>query len=49
MVTKELASVYICSDGKRFVDNKEAEEYEENINSIVDHYNFSGFLDKIVN
>lgn len=48
-ITSELDFVYICSDGKRFVDKKEAEEYEENINSIVDHYNFSGFLDKIVN
>ena len=39
MVTKELASVYICSDGKRFFDKKDADKYEEGLNSIVDHYN----------
>ena len=47
MVTKELASVYICSDGKRFLDRKEAEKYEEGINSIVEHYNVLGDLELI--
>ena len=47
MVTKELASVYICSDGKRFLDRKEALKYEEGINSIVDHYNILGDLELI--
>ena len=48
-ITSELDFVYICSDGKKFIDRKEAEKYEEDLNSIVDHYNFTGFLDKIVN
>ena len=47
MVTKELASVYICSDGKKFLDRKEAEKYEEGINSIVEHYNVLGDLELI--
>ena len=47
MVTKELASVYICSDGKKFLDRKEALKYEEGINSIVDHYNILGDLELI--
>ena len=47
MVTKELASVYICSDGKRFLDKKDAEKYEEALNSIVDHYNILGDLERI--
>ena len=47
MVTKELASVYICSDGKRFFDKKDADKYEEGLNSIVDHYNVLGDLDLI--
>ena len=47
MVTKELASVYICSDGKRFLDRKEALKYEEGINSIVEHYNVLGDLELI--
>ena len=47
MVTKELASVYICSDGKRFLDKKKAEKYEEGINSIIDHYNILGDLEII--
>ena len=42
MVTKELAFVYICSDGKRFFDKEEADKYEEGLNSIVDHYNLFG-------
>ena len=47
MVTKELASVYICSDGKRFLEKKDAEKYEEGINSIVEHYNVLGNLEII--
>ena len=47
MVTKELASVYICSDGKKFLDRKEAEKYEKGINSIVEHYNILGKLEII--
>ena len=47
MVTKELASVYICSDGKRFFDKKDADKYEEGLNSIVDHYNILGDLEII--
>ena len=47
MVTKELASVYICSDGKKFLDRKEAEKYEDDLNSIVDHYNILGDLELI--
>ena len=47
MVTKELASVYICSDGKRFLDKKEADKYEKNLNSIVEHYNILGDLEII--
>ena len=45
-LTSELDFVYICSDGERFFDIKEAEEHEENLNSldyaIVDHYNIFG-------
>ena len=48
MVNKELESVYICSDGKKFLDKKEAEKYEEDLNSIVDHYNLLGDLKTIV-
>ena len=48
MVTKELGFVYICSDGKKFLDRQESENYEEGLNSIIEHYNFTGFLDKIV-
>ena len=48
-ITSELDFVYICSDGKKFLDRKEAEEYEENINSIIDHYNILGVLDSYVN
>ena len=47
MVTKELDHVHICSDGKRFLDGKEAEKYEEDLNSIVDHYNILGDLELI--
>ena len=47
MVTKELASVYICSDGKKFLDKKEADKHEEDLNSIVDHYNLLGDLEII--
>ena len=47
MVTKELESVYICSDGKRFFDKEDADEYEEGLNSIVDHYNVLGNLEII--
>ena len=47
MVKKELESVYICSDGKKFLDKKEAEKYEESLNSIVDHYNLLGDLEII--
>ena len=49
MVTSELEFVYICSDGKKFFDRKEAEEYEEGLNSIVDHYNILGNFEKLVN
>ena len=48
MVTKELDHVYICSDGKRFFDKKEADEYEDGLNSIVDHYNVLGDFKTIV-
>ena len=47
MVNKELESVYICSDGKGFLDRKEAFKYEEGINSIVEHYNILGKLEII--
>ena len=47
MVNKELESVYICSDGKKFLDKKEADKYEEGINSIVEHYNILGKLEII--
>jgi len=47
MVTKELASVYICSDGKMFFEKKEADKYEKNLNSIVEHYNVLGDLERI--
>ena len=47
MVTKELVSAYICSDGKRFLDKKKAEKYEEGLSSIVDHYNLLGDLEII--
>ena len=39
MGTKQLASVYICSDGKRFFDKEDAVKYEEGLNSIVEPYN----------
>ena len=48
-ITSELDFVYICSDGKKFLDRKEAEEHEREINSIVDHYNFLGSLERLVN
>ena len=48
-ITTELECVYICSDGEKFFDRKEAEKYEEKLNSIVDHYNFLGNLNKLVN
>tara|TARA_Y100000310_G_scaffold335481_1_gene417656 strand:+ start:215 stop:367 length:153 start_codon:yes stop_codon:yes gene_type:complete len=48
-ITSELDFVYICSDGKKFLDRKEAEKYEGEINSIVDHYNFLGSLERLVN
>ena len=48
-ITSELDFVYICSDGKRFADRKEAEEYEKELNSIVEHYNILGVLDSYVN
>ena len=48
MVTKELESVYICSDGKKFLDKTEAEKHEEDLNSIVDHYNLLGDFKTIV-
>ena len=47
-ITSELDFVYICSDGKRFLDRKEAEKYENELNSIIEHYNILGGLDKIV-
>ena len=47
MVTKELDHVYICSDGKKFLDKKDAEKYEEGLNSIVEHYNVLGDLEII--
>ena len=48
MVTSELDFVYVCSDGKKFLVRKEAEKYEKGLNSIVEHYNILGNLDKIV-
>ena len=47
MVTKELVSAYICSDGKKFLDKKDADKYEEGLNSIVEHYNVLGDLEII--
>ncbi len=47
-ITSELDFVYICSDGKKFLDRKEAEKYEEGSNAIIEHYNILGSLDKIV-
>ena len=47
MVTKELDHVYICSDGKRFLEKEEADKYEKNLNSIVEHYNVLGDLEII--
>ena len=47
MVTKELDHVYICSDGKRFLEKEEADKYEKNLNSIVEHYNVLGDLELI--
>ena len=47
MVTRELDFAYICSDGKRFFDKKDADKYENNLNSIVDHYNILGDLEII--
>ena len=47
MVTKELVSAYICSDGKMFLYKKEADKYEEGLNSIVEHYNVLGNLEII--
>ena len=49
MVTSELGFVYICSDGKKFFDRNEAEDYEKELNSIVDDYNILGVLDSFVN
>tara|TARA_Y100000310_G_scaffold167103_1_gene166827 strand:- start:1707 stop:1853 length:147 start_codon:yes stop_codon:yes gene_type:complete len=43
-ITSELGFIYICSDGKKFLDRKEAEDYEEGINSIIKHYNIWGDL-----
>ena len=48
MVTKELDFVYMCSDGKKFFDKKDAEKYEKGLNSIVEHYNILGNLEIIV-
>tara|TARA_Y100000310_G_scaffold230602_1_gene233063 strand:+ start:488 stop:619 length:132 start_codon:yes stop_codon:yes gene_type:complete len=31
MVTKELAHVYICSDGKKFLLKKQAEKHEKKL------------------
>jgi hypothetical protein len=42
VVTKELVSVYICSDGKKFLEKEDADEYEEGLNSIIDHYKLLG-------
>jgi len=47
-ITSELDFVYICKDGKKFLDRKEAEEYENGLNSIVDHYNLTGLLGSLV-
>lgn len=47
MVTKELDFVYMCSDGKKFFDKKDAEKYEKGLNSIVEHYNILGNLEII--
>ena len=48
MVTKELASVYICSDGKMFLEKEDADKYEEGLNSTVKHYNVLGDFKTIV-
>jgi hypothetical protein len=48
-IISELDFVYICSDGKKFLDRNEAEDYEKELNSIVDHYNILGVLDSFVN
>mgnify|MGYP003133670160 CR=1 FL=1 len=47
-ITSELGFVYICGDGKKFLDRKEAEKHEEELNSIVDHYNLLGEMNTIV-
>ena len=47
MVTKELVSAYICSNGKRFYEKEDAVKYEEGLNSIVEHYNDLGDLELI--
>ena len=47
MVTKELVSAYICSDGKMFLEKEDADKYEEGLNSIVEHYNVLGDLELI--
>ena len=44
IIKTELDFVYICSDGKKFLDIKDAEEYENKLNSIVEHYNILGDL-----
>ena len=48
-IISELDFVFICSDGKKFLSRKEAEEYEKDLNSIVDHYNIFDKLEKLVN
>ena len=47
-IKTELDFVYICSDGRKFLDRKEAEEYDKKLNSIIKHYNIFGDFDKIV-
>ena len=43
-ITSELDFVYICSDGKKFLDIEEAKKHELDLNSLVDHYNIFGAL-----
>ena len=38
MVTKELAHVYICSDGKRFLLKKQADKHERELEDNNNDY-----------
>ena len=37
-IQKELASVYICSDGKRFLLKEEAEKYQQKLEESDNDY-----------